>query len=52
MRELLKKKNSLLWNEAQQSKFEAIREILASPSNLACFDPTLATFLITDASCF
>ena len=49
MRELLKKKNIFLWTAAQQSEFEAIREVLASPSNLACFNPTLAH---TDTSLF
>ena len=50
MRELLKKKNAFIWTPTQQKEFEDIRETLANPINLACFNLKLPSFLITDAS--
>ena len=50
MRELLKKKNAFIWTSAQQKEFKDIREMLANLTNLACFNPKLPSFLITDSS--
>ena len=50
MRGLLRKQTRFWWSPAHQEEFEALIEVLSSPSNLSSFDLALPSFLITDAS--
>ena len=50
MRGLLRKRTQFWWSSAHQEEFQALIEVLSSPSNLSSFDPALPSFLITDAS--
>ena len=50
IRNLLKQKNALVWNETEQQCFEEVKKILTGNLLLAHFDSDLKTELITDAS--
>ena len=50
IRELLKKRNALVWDESQHRCFEEVKKILTGPLIMGYYDPELETELITDAS--
>ena len=50
MRELLKKNRAWLWLPSMQAEFENLKNVLTSDLVVKPFDPSLETFLVTDAA--
>ena len=50
LRKLTSEKNAFLWLDSHQQQFQSLKKILTSPMLVKPFDPTLDTFLVTDAS--
>ena len=50
LRHLLRKGTAWVWDQPQQSAFEQIKELLASPPVLAHYDPKRPTVIAADAS--
>ena len=50
MRRLLKKNTDFQWLEVHQVEFERVKQILTSAQFVCPFDPTLHSYLLTDAS--
>jgi len=50
LRPLLKKGNAWVWTVEHQAAFEKMKAALCSPAVVKYFDPTLPSFILTDAS--
>ena len=52
LRELLQKDAACIWDSAQQSSFEELKDLLASSPILSLYDPSFEKSLSADASSF
>ena len=50
LRKLTSDKNAFLWLDSHQTQFQNLKKILTSSMLVKPFDPTLDTYLVTDAS--
>ena len=52
LRELLSKKSTWLWGEAQNDAFEKVKEEISKPTTLALYDPAADSKISADASSY
>jgi hypothetical protein len=52
LRELLSKKSTWLWGEAQNDAFEQVKEEISKPTTLALYDPAADSKISADASSY